>query len=249
MSKNIHFQSILRICGWFQIYYQTTISKPYGCLIVDLKPNRNPDERLKIDILPHEQTGKGVKDPPVKSLPPPPGIPNEKQYGNGESDEEVEDDGDHHRKGYLAWQWLQDSNKDVTPPDGWESYLMSIEDENKRGINNPLALVHLATINAKGQGNVHLFLCSDCGTRSLRAYYLSKCPMCEHVDLFPKLPGEKQTLSCPEDNFIFKTNYNTCLKRIGICLKCKEGFVVDHKGKMSGGMYPEVTLPLQLGFL
>ncbi len=230
--------------------YENAISKPYGCIVIDLKPNTNPNNRLKTDILPHEQAGKGYEIPkiiPKRSYgPPPPGIPaNQSGEGTDSSDDEdriLQD----HRRGYLVWQWLQDSSPNAIPPDRWRSYLSAVEGESKKGVNNPLALVHLAAIEAKNQGNAHLFLCPECNTNSLKAYYLSTCPMCSHTGLYPKLPGETQMISCSEDGIIFETNYKTCQKRIGICMKCKEGFVVDHQQPKSGGMYPEVTVPLRL---
>ena len=78
---------------------------------------------------------------------------------------------------------------------------------------------------------------------------MSGCPMCKHVGLYPKLPGKKQTLSCNNDNVIFETNFDTCEKRIGLCMHCKEGVVVDHQKPKKSGLYPEVSVPLKIEWM
>ena len=91
-----------------------------------------------------------------------------------------------------------------------------------------------------------MFECVECKRKDLKGYYMSTCPMCKYVDFYPKLPGQKQVISCSNDDVIFETDFDTCEKRIGLCTHCEEGVVVDHQQPKSGGFYPEVTVPIKL---
>ena len=144
-----------------------------------------------------------------------------------------------------AWQWLHDSNKDNTPPDGWESYLLMMKDEDKRGIRNPIALAHIAGMMARTQDHNHYFTCQTCKKQSLQVFYCSPCPMCAAVDMYPKLPGLQQVVQCKHDDFIFTTTWDSCHFTLGLCLRCKEACVVDHQLKKDKDFYPETHVELE----
>jgi hypothetical protein len=213
--------------------YQEAVSRPYGSLLIDLKPNTFESDRLRPNVLTEAKSHH--KKTPIPFIE------------EGEEKQAGQEDIAYKTNNNFAlkmWQWLCDSDPNPGCPD--ELFLLMVREEDKKGIKNPLALAHLAGMYAREHTQHQFYMCPCREQKSAQAFYYSPCSMCGAVDLYLKMTNtQQQVVQCPHDQTIFTTTWDTCHYTVGLCLGCMEALVVNHQHKKKRGVYPELDIKLQ----
>jgi hypothetical protein len=239
----------------FMDAYEKATRAPHGYLLVDLKQSTNEEDRLVTDIFNDESKKRDDSSPPSMDYyggdgklkpPPPPGIPDRDTVREGEdSDDRGGGEAPFWTSVINNGMWLMNDDVKKLPPDDWERVLFNFADhENIAHIKNPAALTHLAVLCSQDEPSPWTWECGGGCRGRVRAFYVSECPACKHVDLFAKNKGKTQMVRCRADDFIFKTGWDACRHIVELCDAGNHAFVSDHTKRKTKGAYPEVEVPL-----
>ena len=211
------FMFLGKVCQFLEQYHEAT-SKLRGYLIIDSKQNTPDTERLKTDIFESDDFTQNQTDG-VKHA----------YTTHAYHDEPVEEkhikffDMSLERLRYHAPYIRSMLNPNASPPEDWKCYLEDMMDDNLVGIDNPIALAHLAHSHEMEHGNNVSRYCEDCKDNTLRGCRFSKCPRCEQVHIYPKHGWTNQELrNCEGCQYSFHTSDNSCHHIVSFCPTCKK---------------------------
>ena len=215
--------------GYMLTAYEHAISKPYGYLLLNLKPNTPASEVLKTDIFPDENaSNKQHKNKVADNIENTRNeSPTEQNEEAASADEEEANDGCIPSiflpfMGWMCAPFRGETSEDY--PKGVLPFLKSIVNDlyDKRYINNDHALAHLCVWqHAPGiYYDPSPWPCQQCDTPdSVIAYQLMLCPRCLmeefHVHHPQHIGKHFDCLTC-EHRFWAKSSR----KSLGYCQKC-----------------------------
>ena len=215
--------------------FERATQRPYGYLLVDLKPNTPEQQRLRTNVLPGEKPV-GVKiggqhiDRSVapsteieENQPMAPSTEIEEKQPTLSSDKIAE------KSQNPTWDSMKDKNiinwlySDGSEPTGWKDYLhheVANEHTLDRGNMTDKALAHLCALEWNGHYPRNV-TCTTCNGPQV-SFLLAHCSWCKHAYL-TLIPEDKVwSKLCPKCDEINTHSMSLSKRGYVYCQKCKE---------------------------
>ena len=204
--------------------FERATQRPYGYLLVDLKPNTPEQQRLRTNVLPGEKPVAPSVERQHITQPEVPSIEieeNQQALSSDKAPEKLEDSVKWDRqKDEQIINWLY---SDGSQPTGWKEYLHhEVANEHRLNRSNMTdkAIAHLCALEWNGNypRNVTCVICNGPQV----AFLLAHCSWCKHGYL--ALTPEEKVWSklCPKCDEINTHNLSLSKRGYVYCQNCKE---------------------------
>ena len=201
--------------------YKEATSKPYGFLVIDLKPTTPDHERLRTNTTSPQKPAKFSAEH-LKSLMP---ISDDSASDNDDEDYVTHQQPVTKNETLLYMKWLQSpDDKTSQEPPQWKEFLKSIayrSDIDKSLIRNDKALAHLCVHEWSGIRPHRNIPCLVCAQPRV-AFELIACDHCDTVDIYLPPNTMDWWVMCKHCDTVWKPDPKQTIKLLVYCPTCRK---------------------------